>query len=357
MPFELLAEVVVTVEEREGGLALFAEEVRDLGIGEEEKKALDGFAMKREFAGGELILFRPFLLVGGECAPFAGEFAAEGGELRFDGIGGFSRLAEVDGDFEELAIEEASFDGASFGVGDGAVFGLDFEDSKVGLITGEGNVKVHGMSFPPDYQFLRRIPPAEAEGRGEDILGLAGESQWEGGGEEGDVEKKPHGSSFGRVRRNRKLRPRRGSFLVEAAISLAVLTALGLILLKLSLNVTLPRQWTMMQSLTDSYVSFEKAYAQRISFAQLTGEDSPWPTSPTTRTTTVEIGRLPGGVPVEATVVRMKVADTNNLPSKGGTGTAVTNPAGLEVWKLISVVRYEVGERTYVKSRTVVRSQ
>jgi hypothetical protein len=145
--------------------------------------------------------------------------------------------------------------------------------------------------------------------------------------------------------------------LVEAAISMTLLSVLGLTLLKLSLNVTAPRQWTLQQSITDAYLTFEKASAQRLTFEELTGAQSLWPVHPTTSTTQVVLGKLPGGLPISGTVTRTRYADTNNLPSKGGSGTAVTNPAGMEVWRFQSVIRYNFGGRTYLKTRTVVRSQ
>jgi hypothetical protein len=145
--------------------------------------------------------------------------------------------------------------------------------------------------------------------------------------------------------------------LVETAIAMTLLGVIGLSLMKLSLNVTAPRQWTLQQTVTDAYLTYEKAAAQRMPFDQITGAQSLWPVSPQIATTTVEIGKLPGGRPINGTVSRTRFADPNNLPAKGGAGTATSNPAGMEVWRLQSVVRYEVGGRVYLKSRTVVRSQ
>ena len=145
--------------------------------------------------------------------------------------------------------------------------------------------------------------------------------------------------------------------LVEAAISMTLLTVLGLTLLKLSLNVTSPRQWTLQQSITDAYLTFEKASAQRLTFEELTGAQSLWPAQPSVATTDVVLGKLPGGLPITGTVTRTRYADANNLPAKGGSGTTVTNPAGMEVWRFQSVIRYTFGGRTYIKTRTVIRSQ
>lgn len=166
-----------------------------------------------------------------------------------------------------------------------------------------------------------------------------------------------HARKLGFFRRSRKPGRRSGSVLVEATLGMTMLTALGLALLKLSLNVTTPRQWTLQQSITDAYLTFEKASAQRQAFEAVSGTASQWPVYPTIATTSVTFGKLPGGTPISGTVHRTRFADANNLPAKGGSGTTATNPTSMEVWRLQSVVKYTVGSRTYYKSRTVVRSQ
>jgi hypothetical protein len=167
-----------------------------------------------------------------------------------------------------------------------------------------------------------------------------------------------HERSFGPVLPIRKVRSQlRGFVLLEAMISLAMLTAIGLILLKLSLNILVPRQWTLKQSVTDAYLTYERAYAERIPFDDLLANNSPWPDYPTVASTTVEVGRLPGGVPITGTVTRTRFADTGNYPINGGTGTVATNPAAMNIWRVQSVLVYQVGNRPYSKARTVLRSQ
>lgn len=140
-------------------------------------------------------------------------------------------------------------------------------------------------------------------------------------------------------------------------MSVTLLTVLGLCLLKLSLDILGPRQWIIKQSLTDAYMTYERAYAERIPFADLLANTSPWPVYPTTTKTTVQVGVMPYGKVITGSVVRTRVADTNNYPIDGGSGTVATNPAGMIVWKAQSVLTYTVGTRTYAKSRTVLRSQ
>ena len=167
-----------------------------------------------------------------------------------------------------------------------------------------------------------------------------------------------HERSFGPFQAVRKTRSRsRGFVLFEAMMSLSMLTVIGLVLLKLSLNIIAPRQWTLKQTVSDAYLTYERAYAERIPFENLLANDSPWPVYPTVTSTTVEIGRLPGGVPITGTVTRTRFADTGNYPIDGGTGTVATNPAAMKVWKVQSVLTYKVGNDPYSKSRTVLRSQ
>ena len=145
--------------------------------------------------------------------------------------------------------------------------------------------------------------------------------------------------------------------LFESAMALSILTVIGLVLLKMSLNVLHPRQAGLQQVLTDAYMTYERAYAERVPFEDLVAASSPWPVYPATRTETVEIGRLPGNRPVTGTVTRFRIADATNYPIDGGSGTVATNPAAMKTWRVQSIVTYMIGGRPYAKSRTVLRSQ
>lgn len=145
--------------------------------------------------------------------------------------------------------------------------------------------------------------------------------------------------------------------LIEAGLSLSLLTFIGLVMLKLSLNILQPRQWGLQQTLTDAYMTYERSYAERIPFENLLANDSPWPAFPATSAVSVEIGRLPGNRPVLGSVTRTRLPDAGNYPIDGGSGTLATNPAAMKVWKVQSVISYQIGSRNYVKSRTVLRSQ
>ena len=223
------------------------------------------------------------------------------------------------------------------------------------------------MLSRPRYQSLRTIAPFQAEGRFDNLLcpdlGKRKEKPCGGtrrreteGHSSGDA---VHPTSFSRFRPHRKPRSqRRGGFaLVEATLALSLLTVVGLILLKLSLNVVYPRQYALQQVLSDAYMTFERARSERIPFENLVATDSPWPAYPTVSNETVEIGKLPGGKAVTGQVTRTRIADGGNYPIDGGTGTVASNPAAMKIWRVQSVLRYTISQRTYVKSRTLVRAQ
>jgi hypothetical protein len=149
----------------------------------------------------------------------------------------------------------------------------------------------------------------------------------------------------------------RGMVLVEATVTLSIIAVIGIVLLKLSLNILHPRQMILQQTLADAYLTYERAYAERIPFEEMKGASTPWPLFPATSTIAVEIGKRPGGYPVTATIIRTRIPDTNNYPIAGGTGTDTTNPSAMEVWNLQSILTYEVSGRSYASSRTVIRTQ
>lgn len=136
-----------------------------------------------------------------------------------------------------------------------------------------------------------------------------------------------------------------------------MLVFIGMILLKMSLDILTPRQWSLQQTVTNAYMTYERAVAERIPFDSLLAADSPWPAYPDTSQETVAIGRLPGGNPIMGTITRTRIPSDNNFPIDGGSGDTETNPAAMKVWKVQSLATYTIGGRDYVKSRTVLRSQ
>ena len=144
---------------------------------------------------------------------------------------------------------------------------------------------------------------------------------------------------------------------METVIAMVILTVVGLVLFKGALSTLVPRQWALVQNVSDAYLTNEKAYAERIPFTELTDSGSPWPVFPNKAEETVVMGTLPGGSTLSGRVIRSRKPDSNNLPAHGGSCTSATNPAEMQVWTLQSLVVYEINNREYVKTRTIVRTQ
>ncbi|MEX2579334.1 MAG: hypothetical protein WD342_09770 [Verrucomicrobiales bacterium] len=147
----------------------------------------------------------------------------------------------------------------------------------------------------------------------------------------------------------------RASALIEIAVAYGTLVMVALITLKASINTSASQVWTVKQSMTDAYITRESALASRIPFDDITGDSSLWALYPDVTTSTPVIGKLPGGTDVVGTLHRTRIPDSNNLVSKGGSGTLSTNPGSSEAWRLQSMLVYQVADTKYVKTRTTLR--
>jgi hypothetical protein len=123
----------------------------------------------------------------------------------------------------------------------------------------------------------------------------------------------------------------------------------ALLLMKASLLAISNSGWTVMQTLSDAYLSREVALSNRVPYADLMGPGTLWPDSSSVTPTqaTVTLGKLSGGTPVTATITRFRVSETPG----GETETT------LAVWRLHSVLVYRIGDEEYIKSRTTLRMQ
>ena len=145
--------------------------------------------------------------------------------------------------------------------------------------------------------------------------------------------------------------------LVEITVALSLLVFLAMFLLRGNLSALEAGNWTITQNMTDAYMTYEKAYAEQAPFEDFLGTTTDWPTFPDNSSQDVEIGKLPGGQSFTGEVIRTKMPDEKNLVADGGSGDAITNPSGLEIWRLKSVLVYKVNGKNYRKVRTVVRSR
>ncbi len=144
-----------------------------------------------------------------------------------------------------------------------------------------------------------------------------------------------------------RLRPH-GSLLIEVSLTLALTSALALLIMRASLLAISGNQWTIMQTLTDAYLSRESALSNRLPYADLTSVQSAWPnleTDPATEQT-VTLGRVAGGQVVQGTLKRFRTSEVaSNLE------------APLTVWRVYSILSYRIGSQEYVKSRSTLRLQ
>lgn len=312
--------------------------------------------MKRPSLSGELIFSDLLLLVRNEVPVVDRKLFPHLDEALLHQLRTGIRIVKVDRHLEQLTGKEASLHGGLLSARQETFPRLNAHDSKQGLISGQRNVYVQAMSGSPRNQLFRSIAPFESVGRLQHPLG----SRLTGQGQQARAEENQKSSESAGHSRSlscRKVSCKRGSVLLEAMMSLSILTILGLVLLKLSINVLYPRQWSLQQTLSDAYLTYEVAYAQRIPFEELTSSTSPFPAFPTTTTSSAEVGRVPGNKAITATVTRTRIPDPDNYPIDGGTGTLATNPAAMKIWKVQSILNYKIGNRNYVKSRTVIRSQ
>jgi hypothetical protein len=139
--------------------------------------------------------------------------------------------------------------------------------------------------------------------------------------------------------------------LVEVSLGMGLASVVALLLLKASLLAFSNNQWTVMQTLTDAYLTRETALSNRVPMATLTSAESQWPDqavdNPPRAVQTVSLGKTAGGLAVSATLTRFRVNEAAN----------VETDTGIAVWRLHSVLTYKIGDQQYVKSRATLRMQ
>lgn len=145
--------------------------------------------------------------------------------------------------------------------------------------------------------------------------------------------------------------------LIEIGLSVTLLLFVSVFVFRTNLQTIRPRNWAMVQSITDAYMTEHQALSEAIEFTELMDTASPWPEYPASNTTTENVGQLPQGLTITGTLVRTRRPADTNLAAAGGTATTMINPAQIEAWLVESHLTYEVDGRTYVKSRSTVRTR
>ncbi len=281
---------------------------------------------------------------------------------------GCARVLIVNGHLKQSTMKKFPFNGRCQRVGQSSTGRRNFDDAQIGIFPRNRDVKIQGFFRSPGNQFLRGVSPVHAKRWLQNLLGIKRRAEHQvyqnteisNSCMHGASERNEHVQSLAFLNAFRK--PRRlqsGFVLVEATAAISLLAVVGVVLFSLMMNVITPRQYAFQQVLSDAYLTFERAQAERVPFETLLSSDETlWPVFPDVATVDdVEIGTLPGGTVVTGSVIRTRYPDESNYPADGGTGTDVTNPAAMKIWRVQSVLRYTIANRTYVKSRTVIRAQ
>lgn len=125
----------------------------------------------------------------------------------------------------------------------------------------------------------------------------------------------------------------------------------GAWLFQTNIQAIRPRNWAMVQTITDAYMSGELALAESVEFEDIATE---FPEEPNQIEINVLVGTVPPDIQINGTVIRTSTPSNNNLTE---TGTINTNPAQVESFILKSYLTYNIAGRSYVKSRTTVRTR
>lgn len=145
--------------------------------------------------------------------------------------------------------------------------------------------------------------------------------------------------------------------LVELSLAVTLLLFVSLWAFRTNMQTLRPRNWAMVQAISDAYMTEHLARAESIEFDKLLSAASPWPALPNSDSQAVTIGTMPNGRVITGNLVRTRQPADTNLPTAGGTGDTTINPARVESWLVQSHLTYTIAGRTYVKSRSTVRTR
>ncbi len=359
-------ETPVVVDDRVSALPSLPQPVLHGTVGQQEEYLGRGLVVKRFFARQKVVINALRASIEPKLSHLFFELPLEFMESFANFVGALFRKLEVDRQLVKPVLVEARFDGMG-GLprfsGDASSLLLKRENLNIGLVRRQLHENVQLHLARPLQQARRSFAPLTPKGRleqnrGASLSGLSGKtSHREDQGEDSKGEQKPHGRRIALFRKSRKTARCRGSMLVELSLAVALLLFVSLWVFRTNLQTIRPRNWAMTQAVSDAYMTEHQARAEAIDFNDLLSAASPWPAFPTSNTTNVTIGTLPNGRVLTGQLVQTRQPSENNLATAGGLGDVTTNPARVESWIVQSHLTYDVGGRSYVKSRTTVRTR
>ncbi|TDU70897.1 hypothetical protein EI77_02015 [Prosthecobacter fusiformis] len=145
-------------------------------------------------------------------------------------------------------------------------------------------------------------------------------------------------------------RRRPGSLIIEVSVAMGLTTMLALVLMRASMLAISGNQWAIMQTLTDAYLTRETALANRIPFADVASDASSWPAQSSeglvVNEQTVTLGRQAGGQVVQGVLKRFRTAEA-----------VEDSELSQAMWRLHSILVYNIGDEQYTKTRSILRVQ
>lgn len=293
-------------------------------------------------------------------------------------IRSLGRVFVKDGQLVETVLEESRLDRGRRMPRQASSRLLKGENLHRRRISRQSDSHIELMLSRPLQESRRSLTPRSTEGRSD--LPKQAHALEEAKGE--NDSKQLHTQRLPRLQPPRKRTPRRGTILLEITLAITLLLFASLFVLQTNLQTIRPRNWAMVQALTDAYMTEHLAYAEAIDFTLLTSSvttadaqatitaaaadptalTSPWPVFPAQLQQNVTVGTLPilgnaTGIPITGILRQTRNPSPLNLPANPTAAELALNPAQIESWILESHLEYRIGNRTYVKSRSTVRTR
>ena len=159
---------------------------------------------------------------------------------------------------------------------------------------------------------------------------------------------------------NKKKR-NRGFLLIELTAAAVVLLIVANFALLSAQSLILTHNWTIIQTMTDAFMTSESARGRRILWSNI---PTNYPMGANNSVSTqINVGTTPNGLVVTGTLFRYSqitsigLTGANTLPNPTVNPTTNANVGGITAMTLYSVLNYQIGGRNYVKTIQTIRTQ